>query len=39
LEEIRSLEREHKKILLLYSSKEEKFNNAVVLKEVLSRKK
>ena len=39
LEEIRSLEREHKKILLLYSSKEEKFNNALVLKEVLSRKK
>ena len=35
LKEIRSLEREHKKILLLYSSKEERLNNAIVLKEVL----
>lgn len=35
LKEIRGLEREHKKIVLLYSSKEERLNNAVVLKEVL----
>lgn len=39
LEEIRRLEKEHKKILLLYSSKEEKLNNATALKEILSRKK
>lgn len=39
LKEIRDLERKHKKILLIYSSKEEKLNNAAVLKEVLSRKK
>ena len=39
LNEILVLEKKHKKILLLYSSKEEKLNNAVVLKEVLSRMK
>ncbi len=39
LDEIRRLEKEHKKILLLYSSKEEKLNNAVALKEILSKKK
>lgn len=39
LKEIRSLEREHKKIVLLYSAKDEKYNNAIVLKEVLSRRK
>jgi uncharacterized protein YeaO (DUF488 family) len=39
LREILSLEKQHKKILLLYSSKEEKLNNAVVLQEVLSRMK
>jgi uncharacterized protein YeaO (DUF488 family) len=39
LKEIRSLEREHKKILLLYAAKDEKYNNAIVLKEVLSGKK
>ena len=36
LKEILRLEKQHKKILLLYSSKEEKLNNAVALKEVLS---
>ncbi len=39
LREILSLEKQHKKILLLYSSKEQKLNNAVVLQEVLSRMK
>jgi uncharacterized protein YeaO (DUF488 family) len=39
LQQILSLEKQHKKILLLYSSKEEKLNNAVVLQEVLRRMK
>jgi uncharacterized protein YeaO (DUF488 family) len=30
------LEKEHGMVTLLYSSKEEKFNNAVVLKKILS---
>ena len=39
LEDIRSLEREHKKIVLLYAAKDEKYNNAIVLKEVLGGRK
>lgn len=35
IEEIRQLEKAHKKITLLYAAKDEKHNNAVVLKEVL----
>ncbi len=35
LSEIKQLERRHKKITLLYAAKDEKHNNAVVLKEVL----
>jgi uncharacterized protein YeaO (DUF488 family) len=35
LSEIKQLERRHKKITLLYAAKDEKRNNAVVLKEVL----
>jgi uncharacterized protein YeaO (DUF488 family) len=36
LTEIRSLVKRHRKIILLYSSKDEKYNNAIVLKEVLT---
>lgn len=36
LKEILGLEKKHKKIVLLYSSKEENLNNAVVLKEFLN---
>ena len=36
--EIRRLVKRHKKISLLYSSKDEKYNNAIVLKEVLTGK-
>lgn len=35
LSEIKELERRHKKITLLYAAKDEKHNNAVVLKELL----
>ena len=38
IEEMRRLEKQHKKIVLLYSSKEERLNNAVVLKEILTGK-
>lgn len=37
LDEIHGLEKVHKKITLLYAARDEKYNNAVVLKEVLSR--
>ncbi len=35
LSEIKQLERRHKKITLLYAAKDEEYNNAVALKEVL----
>lgn len=35
LMQIKMLEKEHKTIVLLYSAKDEKYNNAVLLKEVL----
>lgn len=36
IKQIKMLEKEHGMVTLLYSSKEEKFNNAVVLKKILS---
>jgi uncharacterized protein YeaO (DUF488 family) len=38
LDEIRQMEKENKNITLLYSSKEEKYNNAAALKEFLANK-
>jgi uncharacterized protein YeaO (DUF488 family) len=36
LSKLKRLEKEHRTITLLYSSKEEKYNNAVALKEFLA---